>query len=524
MTIRLVVIATILTGIIACAQDEADPIPAYLSVGQLQEAMTGGEFSSAELVSHLLARIEEIDRRGPGLHSIIEINPDALAIATALDDERRAGRVRGPLHGIPIVLKANIDTGDRMATTAGSLALAGHRAPDDAFHVAALREAGAIILGKTNLSEWANFRSSASSSGWSGIGGQTKNPYVLNRNPCGSSSGSAVAVAAGLVPLAIGTETDGSVICPSGINGVVGIKPTVGLVSRDGIIPISHTQDTAGPMARSVWDAALLLSAMAKKDATDPASAGYPGDKDYTAGLSAAALDSVRIGVWRKYRAAGKRPRVEAIFEQTIARLKELGATIVDPIDFAVPDLANDAEYEVFLYEFKTNLNQYLAGAGVEPPADTLAGIIAFNRDHADESMPWFGQDILEQAEGKGTLDEPEYLRALENSNTAMRRALDEVLSRHALDAIVAPSNSPAWQTNFLNGDHDRHFLSSSGPAAIAGYPAISLPAGEVLGLPVGITFLGAPFTEEKLIRYAFLLEQAIKARKNPQFIRSLEE
>ncbi len=293
MTIRLVIIATILTGTIACAQDHQEKIPEYLSVDQLQEAMTRGEFNSAELVSHLLARIEEIDRNGPQLHSIIEINPDALAIATALDDERRAGRVRGPLHGIPVVLKANIDTGDAMATTAGSLALAGHRAPNDAFHVAALRKAGIVILGKTNLSEWANFRSSDSSSGWSGIGGQTKNPYVLDRNPCGSSSGSAVAVAAGLVPLAIGTETDGSVICPSGINGIVGIKPTVGLVSRDGIIPISHTQDTAGPMARSVRDAALLLSVMTKKDAMDPASAGYPGDKNYIAGLGAAALGGV---------------------------------------------------------------------------------------------------------------------------------------------------------------------------------------------------------------------------------------
>jgi amidase len=277
-------------------------------------------------------------------------------------------------------------------------------------------------------------------------------------------------------------------------------------------------------MARSVRDAALLLSVMAKKDETDPASAGHPGDKDYTAGLSAALLDDVRIGVWRKYRAAGRRPRVEAIFERTIARLEELGATIIDPIGFDVPEMANDAEYEVFLYEFKTNLNNYLAGAGVDPSADTLAGIIAYNRDHAAESMPWFGQDILEKAEGKGTLDEPEYLQALENSNTAMRKALDGVLSRHRLDAIVAPSNSPAWQTNFLNGDHDRHFLSSSGPAAIAGYPAITLPAGEVLGLPVGITFLGAPYTEEKLIQYAFVLEQATKARKNPQFIHTLED
>ena len=303
MTIRWAMIATMLTGIIACAPDNPGKIPEYLSAGQLQEAMTSGEFSSAELVSHLLARIEAIDRSGPGLHSIIEINPDALAIATALDDERRAGRVRGPLHGIPIVLKANIDTGDRMATTAGSLALATHRAPDDAFHVAALRDAGVVILGKTNLSEWANFRSSDSSSGWSGIGGQTSNPYVLDRNPCGSSSGSAVAVAAGLAPLAVGTETDGSVMCPAGINGIVGIKPTVGLVSRDGIIPIAHSQDTAGPMARSVRDAAVLLTAMAKKDEADFASSAYPGDRDYTVGLDSATLGGVRIGVWRKYHA-----------------------------------------------------------------------------------------------------------------------------------------------------------------------------------------------------------------------------
>ncbi len=522
MTIRWAVIATILTGMIACAPDSPDRSPAYLSVGQLQEAMTSGEFSSAELVSHLLARIEEIDRSGPGLHSIIEINPDVLAIATALDDERRAGRVRGPLHGIPVVLKANIDTGDAMATTAGSLALAGHRAPDDAFHVAALREAGAIILGKANLSEWANFRSSDSSSGWSGIGGQTKNPYVLDRNPCGSSSGSAVAVAAGLVPLAVGTETDGSVTCPSGINGIVGIKPTVGLVSRDGIIPISHTQDTAGPMATSVRDAAILLTAMAKEDETDPASSNHPGDRDYTAGLDSASLDGVRIGVWRKYHGADRRPRVKAIFERTITRLDDLGATIIDPIGFNIPVGANDAEYELLLYEFKAGLTKYLADAGVDPSINDLSGIIAFNRDNAEQSMPWFGQDILEKAAGKGKLDEPRYLQALQDSQLAMRQALDEVLGRHQLDAIVAPTNAPAWQTDFLDGD--RFSLSSSKPAAVSGYPAITLPAGDVLGLPVGITLFGVPFSEEKLIRYAFVLEQATKARRNPQFIPSLEE
>ena len=522
MRIRLIITASLLAGTIACVQHDSDKIPEYLSVGQLQEAMTSGEFSSAELVSHLITRIEEIDRGGPELHSIIEINPDALAVAMALDDERWAGHMRGPLHGIPVVLKANIDTGDRMATTAGSLALAGHRAPDDAFHVRALRDAGAVILGKANLSEWANFRSSDSSSGWSGIGGQTRNPYVLDRNPCGSSSGSAVAVAAGLTPLAIGTETDGSVLCPSGINGIVGIKPTVGLVSRNGIIPIAHSQDTAGPMARSVRDAAVLLSAMAKKDGTDPASSNYPGDKDYTAGLGSAVLDGVRIGVWRKYHGAHRRPGVKTIFEQTIARLAELGATIIDPIGFEIPKGVNDAENEVLLYEFKTGLNKYLAGAGVEPPVATLSGVIAFNRDNAAESMPWFAQDILERAEGKGSLNEPEYLQALQNSRAAMRQALDEVLSRHQLDTIIAPTNSPAWKTDFLDGD--RFSLSSSKPAAVAGYPAITLPAGEVLGLPVGITLFGAPFTEEKLIQYAFVLEQSTKARKNPLFIHSLEE
>ena len=522
MRIRLIITASFLAGMIACADGDVKKIPEYLSVVQLQEAMTRGDFSSAELVSHLLARIEAIDRNGPQLRSVIEINPDALAIATALDDERRAGRTRGPLHGIPVVLKANIDTGDRMATTAGSLALAGRRAPDDAFHVAALRDAGVVILAKTNLSEWANFRSSDSSSGWSGIGRQTRNPYVLDRNPCGSSSGSAVAVAAGLAPLAVGTETDGSVMCPSGINGIVGIKPTLGLVSRDGIIPIAHTQDTAGPMARNVRDAALLLTAMAREDVADPVSSNYPGDKDYTAGLGSAVLDGVRIGVWRKYHGANRRPAVKAIFERTIARLEARGATIIDPIGFNIPEGVNDAEYEVLLYEFKTNLNRYLAGAGVEPPADTLSGIIAFNRDNAAESMPWFGQDILEKAEGKGSLNEPEYLQALKHSQTAMRRALDEVLSRHQLDAIVAPTNAPAWQTDFLDGD--RFSLSSSKPAAVAGYPAITLPVGEVLGLPVGITLFGAPFTEEKLIQYAFVLEQATKSRRNPQFIRSLEE
>lgn len=491
---------------------------AYLGIEELQRRMDEGSLTAERLVEFHVARFAEIDRVGPGLRSVLEINPEAPAIAAELDRERAERGPRGPLHGIPVLLKANIDTGDQMRTSAGSFALAGNLAPDDAFHVRALREAGAVILGKTNLSEWANFRSTRSSSGWSSIGKQTRNPYSLDRNPCGSSSGSAVAVAAGLAPLAVGTETDGSVVCPSGINGIVGIKPTVGLVSRDGIIPIAHTQDTAGPMARSVRDAAILLGAMAAHDPEDPAATNHPGPGDYIAGLATNALEGARIGVRRDYSGRSE-PRVRQLFDRTVEVLRDLGATVVDPIELDIPDAAYDAEYEVLLYEFKAGLEAYLAGnwrLGVR----NLTDIIEFNRGNAGLVMPWFGQEIFEQAVAKGPLIEPAYLEALENSHVLVGRLIDRVMDEHELDAIVAPTNSPAWTTDLVNGDHwDSSTVSSSSAAAISGYPAITLSMGEIHGLPIGLSFLGRPFDESRLIGYAYALEQALGIELRPEFI-----
>ena len=498
------------------APQESELGLAYLSVAELQELMERGELSSVELVSFLEQRIAELDAAGPELRSIIELNPEAEAIAAALDRERRETGSRGPLHGIPMVLKANIDTGDGMATTAGSLALAGRRAPDDAFHVGGLREAGVVILGKTNLSEWANFRSTRSTSGWSGIGGQVRNPYVLDRSPCGSSSGSAVAVAAGLSVLAVGTETDGSIICPSAINGIVGIKPTVGLVSRDGIIPIAHTQDTAGPMARSVRDAALLLAAMSVPDESDAASAGHPGRRDYTASLDPKALQGATIGVWRGYRGVSKSPRVAALFDNAVTRLGELGATVIDPVDFELPVDSGDAEMEVLLYEFKADLERYLAAGGVDTEVDTLSELIEFNRTHSDVSMPWFGQEIFERSAARGPLTEPAYLEALEASHIAMRRAIDEAMDAAGLDAIIAPSNGPAWVIDQVNGD--RYSVGSSSAAAVSGYPTITLPVGQIQGLPIGVSLFGRAWSEPRLIGYAYALERGLAPWREPEF------
>ena len=498
---------------------------AYLDVEQLQARMEEDSLTSVELVSYFVQRIAEIDKAGPTLRSVLEINPDAFAIAAELDRERQLKGPRGPLHGIPVLLKANIDTGDEMDTTAGSLALEGHKAPDDAFHVDALRQAGAVILGKTNLSEWANFRSTSSSSGWSSIGGQTRNPYSTDRNPCGSSSGSAVAVAAGLAVLAIGTETDGSVVCPAGINGVVGIKPTVGLVSRDGIIPIAHTQDTAGPMARSVRDAAALLSAMAARDPSDPASAGHPGTPDYTAKLASRSLTGVRVGVRRDFSGADSNPRVNAIFDKAVGVLRNLGATVVDPVEFEIPEEGFDAEYEVLLYEFKANLNRYLEEGGVDPAVDTLAELMEFNRRHADRVMPWFGQEIFEKAVAMGTLDDPEYKKALETSHVQIGQAIKKVMEDQDLDVVVAPTNGPAWSTDLVNGDHwGSDSVSSSSLAAVSGFPAITIPMGEIHGLPIGISFLGLPFSELKLIGFAYALEQSLDAWRAPSLRSGVED
>ena len=493
----------------------------YAAVSDLQELMQRGDLTSERLVRIFLARIEAVDDAGPTLNAIIEVNPEAVEIARDLDQERAVGEVRGPLHGIPVVLKANIDTGDRMATSAGSVALALHRASDDAYHVAALREAGVVILGKANLSEWANFRSTRSVSGWSSIGGQTRNPHVLDRSPCGSSSGSAVAVAAGLAVLAVGTETNGSIVCPAGANGVVGIKPTVGLVSRDGIIPIALSQDTAGPMARSVRDAALLLAAMAAPDSADPAAQAHPGPRDYLAALDDRALEGARIGVWRQHHGAGSDPRVEAIFDAAVARLAELGAEVVDPLGLEIDGGVRDAEYEVLLYEFRDGLNRYLGHAGLEDDRGSLAALIRFNELHADETMPWFGQEIFELAETREALTDEAYLQARENSGPALRRTVDSLMAEHELDAIIAPTNSPAWPLDFVAGDN--YTISSSGLGAVTGYPAVTLPAGSVHGLPVGVTLFGRPWHEPQLIGYAYALERATRAILRPGLVPTLE-
>ncbi|HSD68335.1 MAG TPA: amidase [Woeseiaceae bacterium] len=482
-------------------------------VAALQDAMHRGELSATDLVRYYLARIDALDRDGPALRAVIEVNPDALQIAEELDRERRTSGPRGPLHGIPVLLKANIDTGDRMVTSAGSLALSGHRPPDDAFLVARLREAGAVILGKTNLSEWANFRSSFSSSGWSSLGGQTRNPYDTDRTPCGSSSGSAVAVAAGMAVLAVGTETDGSIICPAGINGIVGIKPTLGLVSRDGIIPIAHSQDTAGPMAGNVRDAAVLLNVLAAIDPRDPASdARSGGITDYTAHLSADALAGKRIGVLRTHSGAGKDPRIDSIVEKSIGILQGGGAAIVDPVEIDTSG-AGDAEYEVLLYEFKADLNEYLRASGAD--AGSLREIIDFNDAHADSVMPIFGQDIFMEAESKGPLTDEAYQAALADSKRIMREGIDSAIREHKLDALIAPSNGPAWMIDHINGDN--FSVGSSSFAAISGYAAVTVPAGFISGMPIGLSFIGGAFSEKQLIEIAYAFEQASAARIPPE-------
>ena len=482
-------------------------------IGSLQALMQTGELTSRQLVQFYLDRIDAIDRNGPELNSIIETNPQALEIAGALDAERQETGPRGPMHGIPVILKANIDTDDAMETTAGSLALKGHHPPADAFVVKKLREAGAVILGKANLSEWANFRSTHSSSGWSSIGGQTKNPYDLRRNPCGSSSGSAVAVAASLTSVAVGTETNGSVVCPSSINGIVGIKPTLGLVSRSGIIPIAHSQDTAGPMARTVKDAAILLDAMVGSDPSDPLADIFPAEKpDYAGSLSKDGLKGARIGVYRGYSGAGVDARVEQILEDTIATLKAQGAEIVDPVEIDTEGM-RAAQREVLYYEFKSDLNAYLENSGA--PIKTLAGLIEYNNAHADTVMPIFGQEDFLEAQGKGPLTDRQYLDALAASKRISQSGIDNALQNHRLDALIAPTRGPAWLTDHINGDQSSG-ISSSSLAAISGYASITVPAGTVVGLPIGVSFIGTGFSDAKLIRLAYAFEQASQARKPP--------
>jgi len=515
------------TGVLAsCSKDEKEAVPtpvshafeyAEYSVSEIQALFESGKLNSRNLTAMYLERIAKIDQNGPQLKAVIEINPEALVIAEALDAERKQGLIRGPLHGVPVLLKDNIGTADQMQTTAGSLALMNAQPHNDAFLVKKLREAGAVILGKTNLSEWANFRDNISSSGWSGRGGQTKNPYALDRNPCGSSSGSAVAVAANMTMLAVGTETNGSVVCPASINGIVGIKPTLGLVSRSGIIPIAHSQDTAGPMARTVKDAAYLLGVMTGADSADEITVTRSGQQlgDYVKFLAADGLNGTRIGIARQY--FGFHPGVDTIMEQAVEVMKNAGAVIIDPVEIKTYGDFGSASFEVLLYEFKADLNKYLGGLDKTAEIHSLEELIEYNKTNASKEMPFFGQDLLEMAQKKGSLDSKEYKIALEKAKRlAGPEGIDAALIKDNLDALIAPSNGPAWLTDHVTGDHFQG--GSSSPAAVAGYPNITVPAGDILGLPIGISFFGAAFSEPRLLRIAYGFEQQTKHRVVPDF------
>jgi amidase len=504
------VLSTLLVlALVACTGGERDY--SEVDIATLHDQMQRRELSSEELVAWYIDRIETVDHAGPALNSIIEINPDALSIARSLDEEWKTSGPRGPMHGIPVILKANIDTADQMYTSAGSLALAEHVPAEDAFVVQRLRDAGAVILGKGNLSEWANFRSTKSSSGWSSVGGQTLNPYDTMRSPCGSSSGPAVAVAANLVSVSVGTETDGSVVCPAGNNGIVGIKPTLGLVSRSGIIPIAHSQDTAGPMARTVRDAAILLTAMTGTDPDDSTTADAETHHDYSANLTADALNGKRIGVIRSWHGAGSDQRVDDIYAASIEKIQAAGAVIIDDIKIEPGDI-RDAEYEVLLYEFRADLNAYLEKSAA--PVQSLAELIVYNNANAAAVMPIFGQEILLQAEAKGPLTDEAYLTALETSKSISRSAIDKLLAEHELDALISPTNGPAWLIDHINGDS--FGIGSSSLAAISGYPSITVPAGFVSGLPIGLSFISKPWNEKQLIEIAYAFEQTSGVRKPP--------
>ena len=493
-----------------------------IAIDSLQKAFESGQYSSRSVTEKYLARIQQIDKAGPMLHSVIEVNPDAMKIAEGLDAERKSKGARGPLHGVPILIKDNIDTGDRMNTTAGSLALLGSRAPRDAFVAAQLRKAGAVILGKTNLSEWANIRSSHSTSGWSGRGGLTRNPYALDRNPCGSSSGTGAGVSANLCVAGVGTETDGSVVCPSSANGLVGLKPTVGLVSRSGIIPISHSQDTSGPMARTVRDAAILLSAMAGADTEDSATATSQGKAvaDYTKFLDPAGLKGARLGVARKY--FGFSDAVDQLMETLIAEMKLAGAEIIDPADIPTFGKFDESEMTIFYYELKADLASYLARRG-NTSVKNLKDVIEFNDRNRDREMPYFGQDIFIKSEQKGGLDSKEYTDALAlNHQLTRTEGIDFIMDKFKLDALVAPTGGPAWLTDLINGDHSAG--GSSNAAAVAGYPNINVTAGNLWGLPVGISFFGRAWSEPTLLKIAYSFEQMTKARQKPRFLATVDE
>lgn len=489
-----------------------------LTIAELQSGMASGKYTAQSLTQKYLDRIDQVDKHGPVINSVLELNPDALSIASDLDKERQAKGARGPLHGIPVLIKDNIDTHDRMTTTAGSLALGGSLPLQDSHVAKKLREAGAVILGKTNLSEWANLRSSHSSSGWSGRGGQTKNPYVLDRNPCGSSSGTGAGVAANLSVIGIGTETDGSVVCPSNANSLVGIKPTVGLISRAGIIPISHSQDTAGPMCRTVTDAAILLGALTGVDPRDDATKASAGKSfaDYGKSLDANGLKGARIGVHRK--AFGFNDGVDKLINDCIDIMKRRGATIIDPADIPTQGKFDDSELEVLLYEFKVDLNSYLASLGPRAPVKSLKEIIDFNEQYRDREMPYFGQDLFIKAQAKGPLTDKAYRDALAKDQRMSRKeGIDFVMDKNKLDALIAPTGGPAWPTDWLNGDHFSGGYSTA--SAVAGYPHITVPAGYVFGLPVGLSFFGRAWSEPTLIKFAYAFEQATRARRAPQFL-----
>ncbi len=498
-----------------CAATTAQAPDRHAGIAQIEQAYAAHAYTPHALTGYFLQRIHDIDQSGPKLHAIIEVNPDALSISDKLDKKNS-----GALFGIPVVVKDNLDTADRMQTTAGSLAMVGQPAPQDSTVVAKLRAAGAVLLAKTNLSEWANYRSTHSTSGWSGRGGLTLNPYALDRNACGSSSGSAVAVAAGLATVAIGTETDGSIVCPASVNGVVGIKPTLGLVSRAGIVPISHSQDTAGPITRSVADAARVLTVIAGSDSRDPATAQGDAHKaDYTKFLDANALKGKRIGVVRKL--AGYDPGTDHVLDEAIAALRRAGATVIDKVTIPHLNDYGEAENTVLSYEFKEDLNKYLATRkGL--PVHTLADLIAWNKAHADQELPWFGQELFEQSQKRGPLTEKKYLDALAKCRKLAGPGIDAALRKDHLDALLAPTNGPSWTNDLVNGDHVTG--GSSSPAAVAGYPDITVPAGFAHGLPVGVSFFAGKWSEPTLIGIAYAFEQATHARRDPEFRATVEK
>ena len=490
------------------------------TITELQERMESGELTARRLTELYLQRIAEIDKEGPYINSVIELNPDALEIAAALDEERAGAKVRGPLHGIPILIKDNIDTADRMQTTSGSLALEGHIASKDAFIVKQLRKAGAVILGKTNLSEWANFRGKRSVNGWSSRGGLTRNPYALDRSASGSSSGSAAAVAANLCVAAVGTETDGSIISPAQTNGIVGIKPTLGLLSRSGIIPIAHSQDTAGPMARTVTDAAILLGAMTGPDGQDPATrlSKKRSVSSYTRLLDRDGLKYARIGVVRNM--AGTNPRILKIFDHCIEVMKHLGAVIIDPADVPNFDKFDKTEREVLYYEFKADLNKYLKSVNGNLQVHSMEDVIRFNEENSHKVMPYFGQEHMLAAQEKKSLREKKYRDALaKNLRLSRKEGIDAAIRKHKVDALVVPSGGPAWLIDMVNGDSTNWDIESTSPPAVAGYPHITVPAGYIFGLPVGISFIGQAWQEPELIKFAYAFEQATQFRRQPRFL-----